>query len=403
MILSRNASPLPHSELLRQLGQQNGAWQLQQQVELDIENIKDVLKESKEMGRQNQQINIAVNLGKNVSYQGVNNSQIRVYQHNNTMPNFFITINESLNDARTKKTKLSMLNQILDNIDGLKQGYFEASQVLLYQHEPGGYAARDCLKSIAFANNITIGPPLTAEYREDWEILTKTKKNSFHFLFGGLSFGVCESINHPCTYFAMLRNPLERIITIYFTCKNEPLSPYCQFSNLNVSSMDLKAFIKSQGSSLFQKLLYYSRHCKPVGEDEICIQDTKTVFVLSQRERKVYLAHVLKNLDKWFSVIGLVDRMGDSLRLFEEVLGHKFSRCLEYQIGQEHLEKLKNKNDYVLPYVVKSLKTSLLKDREITKVMYADLVIFNRLQEIFETQIESYRKLKSLREQALDE
>ena len=96
----------------------------------------------------------------------------------------------------------------------------------------------------------------------------------------------------------MVKHPIDRILTVYNVCQKNASSVLCHFNKLNVQNMTLQQFIKVQGSSFFRKLLYYSKHCKLVDHDEICLPDTKTSFVLTTRERRIYLENILENLEK---------------------------------------------------------------------------------------------------------
>ena len=91
-----------------------------------------------------QEINIAVHLGKNASYLTANNSEVRIYHFNNTMPNFYtnlqvplLTIHdnsaEELNDTRVQ------LGLWMETINVTRELYKKATSVLVYQHDPGGY------------------------------------------------------------------------------------------------------------------------------------------------------------------------------------------------------------------------------------------------------------------------
>ena len=105
--------------------------------------ILQALSRHKESQNREQEINIAVHLGRNSSYLTANNSAIRVYQFNNTMPNFYTSIQvPSLqihdNSTRELNNTRVILKTWLDAIDTTKQAYRKATAVLVYQHDPGG-------------------------------------------------------------------------------------------------------------------------------------------------------------------------------------------------------------------------------------------------------------------------
>ena len=180
--------------------------------------------------------------------------------------------------------------------------------------------------------------------------------------------------------------------------------------------MTLQQFIKVQGSSFFRKLLYYSKHCRLVGHDEICLPDTRTSFVLTARERRIYLDNILENLENWFSVVGLEEYFEDSLLLFESISGLNYTNCgrpkkrrelvksdtLLWPIlsrnGRNTLRGLWNMKELhqMQNLTFKALREKLLQDPQVSKWLSADLAIYAKLEELFQKQLEFYNVTKSV-------
>ncbi len=376
-----------------------------------------------------QEINISVKLKRNSSYESVNNTEIKIYQHKNILPNFYITLNTSMKNISSLSEKSTSYHlEFIKEVDNRSRSYSRAKQVFMYQHEPGAYFVRECIRMVAKDKNLLIpSVPLNAAYRSSWDMMDKKKKNSFQILYGGLSFGVCEGISSPCTYFSLIEHPLDRILTVYSLCQSNVGGTYCHYNSLNVSSMTLEEFVKTQGSNLFQKLLYYSRHCKLVGEDEICLPDIKTSFVLTDVEKKLNLENIINNVEKWFGIVGLGDHLEESLQLFERVLGHNFTSCfkrasdsmklllrhvLPLQVQCKHategsdlinlclnqsysvLQKDNQSEGSLHDRDFMALKDSLLADEKIIQYLQPDLTIYNKLKEVFHKQIAPYQIIK---------
>ena len=53
----------------------------------------------------------------------------------------------------------------------------------------------------------------------------------------------------------------------------------------------------------------YSRHCRLVGQDEVCIHDGNVYFVLWHEKKQKYLKNIIANIEQWFSVVGLVENL----------------------------------------------------------------------------------------------
>ena len=180
--------------------------------------------------------------------------------------------------------------------------------------------------------------------------------------------------------------------------------------------MTLQQFIKVQGSSFFRKMLYYSKHCKLVGDDEICLPDTKTSFVLTTQERRIYLDNILENLERWFSVIGLEEHFNESLVLFESVFGLNYAGCskptklrelmkmdrhlwpLVSGSGRDTLHGLHNMSEFsqVKNVTYKAIREKLLQDPRVTKWLYADMAIYAKLEELFKKQLKVFNLTTSV-------
>ena len=364
-------------------------------MDLDLGKLQETLRgnltkrRNRTKNNEDSEIRIALHLGKNSSYER-QNSSVKIYQYKNVIPNFYYSINLNLTKSilvSQKSFTISWKSIYHDWYLNWTKPYHSLAKVLLYQHEPVGYATRDCLKMALGSQGKVLGKPLNAVNRKDWEPLPRKMKESFEFIYGGLSFGVCETLSHPCAYMTMVAHPLDRILNLYMKCRNDKKyqnSTMCTFPNLDILSMSVKQFIKVQGNSLFQKLLYHSKHCRLVGEDEICIEDGRTSFVLTQDERRAHLHNILTNLESWFSVIGLADQMDTSLMLFREVFGLNMSDC---RLAADWM-KSRAKPEY------HQLRYTLLQDENVTRWLFADLAIYNKMEEIFKKQLKTFNTLK---------
>ena len=239
---------------------------------LEIMHIKEDVKKTHH--KDTQEINIRVNLGRNSSYEKLNNSVVPVYSHRNTLPNYFTTLNSSSFSSidsnhflatHSSGQNVTSISAFLKEVEDRKRQYKKAVVVYMYQHDPGAYMLRDCLKNIIHikklaANKIAIG----FGNRKQWDQLGKRKRNTFQVVYGSRTFGLCESLNRPCNYMTLVSHPLDRLVILYEFCKSRKneSNVLCQVNQLNTAHITLQEFAKAQGSSLFQSLVYYSKHCR---------------------------------------------------------------------------------------------------------------------------------------------
>jgi hypothetical protein len=212
--------------------------------------------------------------------------------------------------------------------------------------------------------------------------MSKSKKTAFQFLYGPLSFGVCENLDHPCTYINLVDHPVDKALQTYYLCNLNNSLPLCAVTKIAETDTSATQFIVRQGSIFFQKLLYYSRHCKLVGQDEVCIHDPQTFFLLSHQDKMAYLADILENIENWFSVVGLMEHYEESINLFNFALGWNLTRCaLPPKKFPDFSEILIDGEPY------SKVRESLLTNSQVLKSLGYDLAIYAKLEDIFMRQI----------------
>lgn len=354
--------------------------------ELDLEEIRDIVRSNQSRNSKisaSGDIKLSVHLDKNSSYESHSNASFKLYSYRNSLPNFFLVPPDGLNMLNLSRSQ----SQVVQNDPELKswpsrKTYKNSTIALLYQHEPTGYSVRDCLVDSANREGlVTSNLPINSKFRKDWDRLNRQQKNKFQVLYGSLSFGVCEGLNHVCSYLTMLSHPVDRILTVYHLCKFNSSQAFCHFSKMNITSKSLHQFIHSQGSSLFQKLLYYAHHCKLIGDDEVCLDDSKVTFLLSASEKQIHLDRILAHLEEWFSVIGLTNHLEESLRLFDAVYDLRLAQCNNF--ARFNIPAIDG-----VPYT--KIREQLLNNTQVMKWLAADLAIYKKLEEIFLKQLENH-------------
>ncbi|XP_070553943.1 uncharacterized protein [Ptychodera flava] len=222
--------------------------------------------------------------------------------------------------------------------------------------------------------------------------------------YGDAAFGVCDikRDGEPCSYFTILRDPYDRIVSAYEYCiAVHSRDPIC--SLWNVENITLEEFAMHTGSHLFAQLLYNvdicemtlsnSQELKTVGEQDD-IDKTKRLFCwynhkayidyhLSATAKQTLLDYVVGNLEMWFMVIGMADEYGLTLQMLEAAYGIPFAK--ECMGETENINKERTSNNIRAEY-----RNRLLSDKRVREALYYDekiyeesLSIFNRQKQIF--------------------
>ena len=131
--------------------------------------------------------------------------------------------------------------------------------------------------------------------------LPEIKKEKLKLLMGHVPFGVHENLHQSCLYFTMLRDPVDLIISLYYYIRSTPkvLEYYSQ-----VNKMKLEDFICSGMANVENPQIRYLRGTTtPFGQDP-SLSDLETVK---------------ENLQERFAVVGLLERLDESLILLKRI------------------------------------------------------------------------------------
>nr|XP_006815788.1 PREDICTED: uncharacterized protein LOC102807688 [Saccoglossus kowalevskii] len=140
--------------------------------------------------------------------------------------------------------------------------YRNGVMVFVHNAKTGGSSMRRCIRSLRETWNKTtptrlysaISGNLRTFYRNMLNSSKIDYKNDMYW--GDMSMGVCDYIDKPCSYFAILRNPYERAVGTYIMCRQQQgrhRAHLCQLEHAN--NMTVKQWSIYQESQFFDQLL----------------------------------------------------------------------------------------------------------------------------------------------------
>ena len=123
---------------------------------------------------------------------------------------------------------------------------------------------------------------------------------------GHMAFGVHEYLSGPVTYFTVLRNPIERVISYYYFVRSKP--DHYLYDEISAGEMTLAEFVERHGHIML---------------------DNAQTRMLSGRWREPafggctseHLAMAKRNLREHFAVVGLAERFDETLLLLKRTFG----------------------------------------------------------------------------------
>ncbi|PIK52749.1 hypothetical protein BSL78_10382 [Apostichopus japonicus] len=253
-----------------------------------------------------------------------------------------------------------------------------------------------------------------------YELLRKgeAKPNTRMGYMGGYSFGICDALHNgrPCSYFTMVRNPYERIISCYFFCQRSSKDQLC--TALNAANVTLKEWALHQGSYFFNQILLHPHVCQGTFDqyfkldgiqhnfwygDPPCWFKQKVILghYLTSEQENILLDYVLDHLEQWFASIGIIEEFDLSLGMFQHIYGLPFKDdCVgkHFQTGKYKKRKKNvttNEEQVDRDQMIQQLKAELQADPEVRRALHADLVIYDKAKEIFDKQKEVYYTIKN--------
>ena len=139
--------------------------------------------------------------------------------------------------------------------------------------------------------------------QEDFKYLDAKEKDKIQLLMGHMYFGLHGFVSSPSTYITMLRDPIKKVISYY------------NFVSKLTSHRDYE-LIKYQNVSLKE----YCTMNKP----NMC--NAQTRFLAGENFSQVnndikMLEKAKKNLQEYFSIVGITERFDESLILMKQKLG----------------------------------------------------------------------------------
>jgi hypothetical protein len=130
--------------------------------------------------------------------------------------------------------------------------------------------------------------------------LPEAAKRRLRMVLGHVGFGLHERLGRPCTYATVLREPVDRIISYYYFVLREP----GHFLHGPARELGLEGFAKSEAS-----------HKLTNGQ-------TKYLAELDGLDaNRDTLEAAKRNLEKYFSVVGLIERFDETLVMLRHVAG----------------------------------------------------------------------------------
>nr|WP_309101251.1 sulfotransferase family 2 domain-containing protein [Fredinandcohnia onubensis] len=166
------------------------------------------------------------------------------------------------------------------------------NKFLLFMHIPktGGQSLRGVIK-----RQYELSETFRCPFMEEKVLeLPEEFRNSLKFIYGHFLFGTHEYFPKPFTYISMMRDPVDRFISAYYHIIRVPTNRWHE----KVKNLTLEEFIDSDDFNLQAEPNIQTRFF--CGKEPLSLETAK------------------KNMDEYFSIVGITESFGESLFLMKE-------------------------------------------------------------------------------------
>ena len=213
-----------------------------------------------------------------------------------------------------------------------------------------------------------VGDP---KYVHRFKEIPESQRSDIKVLPGHLPFGMHKYLPQPSVYVTLLRDPIERVISQYYSVRSR--REHAMYSEAN--RKNLKELLLS---GLYQRLDNFQTRMLAGMPGMECEYGACTPEILDAAK---------KNLSSSFSVVGLTERFDETLVLLKRVFGWKNLLYVKKNVTEKRLNKEDISNDTL---------QAILKYNEL------DIELYRYAEELFERAVNQYgvsfeRDLKNFR------
>ncbi len=180
------------------------------------------------------------------------------------------------------------------------------NDTLIFLHLPrtGGTTLRDIL-SKQYSDHETFENKTLLDTDENFNESLVNQMSRYNLIKGHVYFGVHTFIPQTCSYFSMMRNPVERTISVYNYIRKRSNHPYHDLAN----SLSIEKFIESGENIMVNN-----------GQTRLIAGRETSLNIPFNKLNKSHLEIAKNNINDYFLLIGLTERYDETILLLKHML-----------------------------------------------------------------------------------
>ena len=251
--------------------------------------------------------------------------------------------------------------------------------LLIYLHIPktGGTTLRDIIQRQYKTQKILTIPRLEKSMITI-EDLSSKQKNEINVIQGHLQYGIHNNLNRNAKYFAIIRDPINRVLSTYYYIMGQPSNPH----NLSTDNNQMTIYDYFQsGVNPFLINGQTQLISGKTGNIDNPIIESEELFSLAK-----------ENIENDFLFLGITEMFDETILILKNMLGWHMPY---YSIANR--TKKKPNYDAVNPTIISFIKEHNQLDIKLYNITKTSLL--NRIAEennIFQNKINKFKKINRL-------
>lgn len=177
------------------------------------------------------------------------------------------------------------------------------------------------------------------EALDEMKALSKEPAEGIKIICGHVGFGIHEHLPWPCSYFTMLRDPIDRVISGYYHILRDSSHKFqAQVQRMSLKEYVSSGLLRSEAARINAVNAMDNAQTRLLSGHVVEAEISGAPLDYGPCDKEM-LERAKKNLRERFKVVGLSERFDESLMLFKKTLGWSSIYYVKANVGWNRTRK----------------------------------------------------------------